>query len=141
MMNDHPLSITHITTSKNLFIMKNLKSLFTVAIFMALFSLQTMANPITPSANDLYAPLTAVRGEVSKVLQTTSFSDLGIDYAEVLLKFKVNHRGQVVILEMNSESTELIDLVQQKLDHYRIGTDVSVPVDMIYHVKLKFEMK
>ena len=120
--------------------MKTLKSVIAAAIFMAIFSIQSIANPITPKTNDLNAPLTSVRQEVQKVMQNTSFSELGIDYAEVKIKFRVNHRGQVEIMELDSESAALLQLVQDKLDNYRIGNDVSVPVDMVYHVKLKFEV-
>ncbi len=119
--------------------MKTLKSVLAAAIFMAIFSIQSIANPITPTTYDIVTSLTAVRAEVNKVMQNTSFSKLGIEEAEVMLKFKINQRGQLVILEMNSESTKLLDLVQERLQDYRIG-NTPVPVDMVYHVKVKFEV-
>ncbi len=116
--------------------MKTFKSAFYSLLVLAatLFSTQVFAGDIVvPQSNQ-------VRSALTKMIQNPNLKDNGISEAELFLQFKIDEKGEIILMNINTDSDYLVAFAKEKLHHQKIDL-VDVPPNTVYNLKVKFELK
>ncbi len=116
--------------------MKTFKSaLYSLLVLAAtLFSTQAFAGNIVENKS------IEVRSALSKMIQNPNLKDNGISEAELYLQFKIDEKGEIILMNINTDSDYLVAFAKEKLHHQKLDL-VDVPPNSVYNLRVKFELK